>query len=60
LSRTSAVAIAYLMLAGTPLRAACDRVRAVRPQAMPALELWHSLECIESTLFATGRGADVS
>lgn len=52
LSRTSAVAIAYLMLGGRSLRAASDRIRAVRPQAMPALELWHSLEDIESTLSA--------
>jgi hypothetical protein len=36
------------MLGGLSLRAARDRVRAVRPQAMPALELWHSLEAIES------------
>jgi hypothetical protein len=50
LSRTSAVAIAYLMLGGAPLRAACDLVRAVRPQARPALELWHSLEAIEIRL----------
>jgi hypothetical protein len=50
LSRTSTVAIAYLMLGGTPLRAACDLVRAVRPQARPALELWHSLEAIEIQL----------
>ncbi len=50
LSRTSAVAIAYLMLGGASLRAACDLVRAVRPQARPALELWHSLEAIEIQL----------
>ena len=60
LSRTSTVAIAYLMLGGTPLGAARDRVRAVRPQAMPALELWHSLESIAGRLSTTGRGADVS
>lgn len=52
LSRTSTVAIAYLMLGGASLRAACDRVRAVRPQAMPALELWHSLEDIEIRISA--------
>lgn len=51
LSRTSTVAIAYLMLGGLSLHAARDRVRAVRPQAMPALELWHSLEHIESKPF---------
>jgi protein-tyrosine phosphatase len=50
LSRTSAVAIAYLMLRGDSLRAACDLVHAVRPQARPALELWHSLEAIELQL----------
>lgn len=60
LSRTSTVAIAYLMLDGASLRAACDRVRAVRPQAMPALELWHSLENIESKLAVTGRGAELT
>jgi Dual specificity phosphatase, catalytic domain len=50
LSRTSAVAIAYVMVGGTSLRAACDLVQAVRPQARPALELWHSLEAIEIQL----------
>jgi protein-tyrosine phosphatase len=55
LSRTSAVAIAYLMLGGTPLRAACDLVQGVRPQARPALELWHSLEAIEVQLSMAGR-----
>ena len=59
LSRTSTVAIAYLMLGGMSVRAACDRVRAVRPQAMPALELWHSLEAIERKVSMTGRGAEV-
>jgi hypothetical protein len=57
LSRTSAVAIAYLMLGGAPLSAARDRVRAVRPPAMPALELWHSLEEIETELSVTRREA---
>ncbi len=50
LSRTSTVAIAYLLLGGTSLQAACDLVREVRPQAMPALELWHSLESIAAGL----------
>jgi protein-tyrosine phosphatase len=50
LSRTSTVAIAYLMLGGASLRGAYDLVRAVRPQARPALELWHSLEAIEIQL----------
>jgi predicted protein tyrosine phosphatase len=43
-SRTSTVAIAYLVLGGMPLADALALVRRVRPQAMPALELWHSLE----------------
>jgi protein-tyrosine phosphatase len=64
LSRTSAVAIAYLMLRGDSLRAACDLVQAVRPQARPALELWHSLEAIELQLSmaaqAERRGAEPS
>jgi protein-tyrosine phosphatase len=60
LSRTSTVAIAYLMLGGMSLRAACDRVRAVRPQALPALELWHSLEGIEIRLSAAERAEEAS
>jgi protein-tyrosine phosphatase len=47
ISRTSTVAIAYLMVRGQSLDAASRRVRAIRPQAMPALELWRSLEQIE-------------
>jgi protein-tyrosine phosphatase len=47
ISRTSTVAIAYLMVRGQSLDAASRQVRAVRPQAMPALELWRSLEQIE-------------
>ena len=43
-SRTATVAIAYLLLGGVPLHDALAHVRRVRPQAMPALELWHSLE----------------
>jgi hypothetical protein len=43
-SRTSTVAIAYLVLGGVPLADALAHVRRIRPQAMPALELWHSLE----------------
>jgi hypothetical protein len=54
LSRTSAVAIAYVMLGGASLRAACHQVQAVRPQARPALELWHSLEAIEIQLSTAG------
>lgn len=56
LSRTSAVAIAYLMLGGASLRAAYDQVQAVRPQARPALELWHSLEAIEIQLSVAAPG----
>jgi protein-tyrosine phosphatase len=44
ISRTSTVAIAYLMVRGMPLAAANQLVRQARPQAMPALELWRSLE----------------
>jgi protein-tyrosine phosphatase len=44
ISRTSAVAIAYLMLGGDSLATASRRVRRARPQAMPAVELWRSLE----------------
>jgi Dual specificity phosphatase, catalytic domain len=60
LSRTSTVAIAYLMLGGASLRASCDLVRSVRPQAMPALELWHSLEGIEKKLSMAGRVEEVT
>jgi hypothetical protein len=54
------VAIAYLMLGGASLRASCDLVRSVRPQAMPALELWHSLEAIERKLAMAGRVEEVT
>jgi Dual specificity phosphatase, catalytic domain len=60
LSRTSTVAIAYLMFGGASLRAARDHVRAVRPQAMPALELWHSLEDIETSISTAERSPDGS
>jgi hypothetical protein len=50
ISRTSTVAIAYLMLGGMPLALASQTLRAVRPQAMPAVELWGSLERIEVQL----------
>jgi hypothetical protein len=49
-SRTSAVAIAYLMVGGMTLGQASRAVRLARPQAMPALELWRSLEHIEELL----------
>jgi hypothetical protein len=52
ISRTSTVAIAYLMVGGQPLDEASRTVRAVRPQAMPALELRRSLERIEAQLTA--------
>jgi len=52
ISRTSTVAIAYLMVRGQSLDAASREVRAVRPQAMPALELWRSLEHLEEQLAA--------
>ena len=51
-SRTSAVAIAYLMLGGVPLAEANRTLRRIRPQAMPALGLWGSLERIEVQLAA--------
>ena len=44
ISRTSAVAIAYLMVRGKSLDEANRALRQARPQAMPALELWRSLE----------------
>lgn len=49
-SRTSAVAIAYLMVRGATLEQANKTVRLARPQAMPALELWRSLERLEERL----------
>jgi predicted protein tyrosine phosphatase len=51
-SRTAAVAIAYLLLGGAPLAAARDEVRRVRPQAMPAIELWHALEHLAAGIAA--------
>ena len=50
ISRTSTVAIAYLLVRGVPLDEASRAVRAARPQAMPALELWRSLERIAASL----------
>ena len=50
ISRTSTVAIAYLLVNGVPLDAARDAVRAARPQAMPALSLWRSLEHIAAAI----------
>jgi Dual specificity phosphatase, catalytic domain len=50
ISRTSTVAIAYLMVRGMPLAEANQRVRQARPQAMPALELWRSLERLAPSL----------
>ncbi|HEY1819158.1 MAG TPA: dual specificity protein phosphatase family protein [Trebonia sp.] len=44
ISRTATVAIAYLLLGGATLDAATATVRRVRPQAMPAPQLRHSLE----------------
>lgn len=52
ISRTSTVAIAYLMVRGQSLEAANRQVHAVRPQAMPALELWRALEHLEERLTA--------
>jgi Dual specificity phosphatase, catalytic domain len=50
ISRTSTVAIAYLMVRGVPLAQANQTVRQARPQAMPALELWRSLERLAPAL----------
>lgn len=50
ISRTSTVAIAYLLVRGVPLDEANRAVRQARPQAMPALELWRSLERIAAGL----------
>jgi hypothetical protein len=44
ISRTSTVAIAYLLLGGATLDDATATVRRVRPEAMPAVELRKSLE----------------
>jgi hypothetical protein len=44
ISRTAAVAIAYLVLRGAPLDEATAAVRRARPHAMPAPELQRSLE----------------
>jgi hypothetical protein len=44
ISRTAAVAVAYLVLGGATLADATAAVRRARPQAMPALELMRSLE----------------
>jgi dual specificity protein phosphatase-like protein len=55
ISRTSTVAIAYLLVRGAPLDEASRAVRAARPQAMPALELWRSLERIAATLLTCAR-----
>jgi hypothetical protein len=52
ISRTSTVAIAYLMVGGAPLQSASATVRRARPQAMPAAELWGSLQRIEAQLAA--------
>jgi protein-tyrosine phosphatase len=48
ISRTSAVAIAYLLLGGATLESATSTVREARPHAMPALELRRSLERLEA------------
>jgi hypothetical protein len=59
ISRTAAVAIAYLVLGGATLDGATATVRRVRPQAMPALELMRSLERLaarSATSPSTGPG----
>jgi hypothetical protein len=54
ISRTSTVAIACLLVNGMPLDEARDAVRAARPQAMPSLSLWRSLEQIAAGLASPG------
>jgi protein-tyrosine phosphatase len=54
ISRTSTVAIAYLLVRGHTLNAATRQVRAARPEAMPAIELWRSLELIAGQLSRDG------
>ena len=49
-SRTAAVAIGYLMLEGMSLDDATARLRECRPDSLPALGLWRSLEAIENRL----------
>lgn len=46
-SRTAAVAIAYLVIEGYTLNDALMQVRQARPQAMPAIELWHAVKKFE-------------
>lgn len=53
-SRTAAVAITYLMLEGMSLDDATARLRECRPNALPALGLWRSLEAIETELRTLG------
>jgi hypothetical protein len=56
ISRTAAVAIAYLLLGGATLDAATATVRAVRPQAMPAPDLQRSLQRLAAAAQAADRG----
>jgi protein-tyrosine phosphatase len=56
ISRTAAVAIAYLLLGGATLDAATATVRAVRPQAMPAPDLQRSLQRLAAAAKAADRG----
>jgi len=53
ISRTSTVAIAYLMLGGATMEDATDTVRKARPQAMPALELRRSLARLQARASTT-------
>jgi hypothetical protein len=56
ISRTAAVAIAYLLLGGATLDTATATVRAVRPQAMPAPDLQRSLQRLAAAAQAADRG----
>lgn len=59
-SRTAAVGIAYLMLEGESLAEATAHLRSARPQALPAMGLWHSLEEIERRLISTSASSETS
>jgi hypothetical protein len=56
ISRTAAVAIAYLLLGGATLDAATATLRAIRPQAMPAPDLQRSLQRLAAAAQAADRG----
>ena len=57
ISRTSTVAIAYLLQGGATLEDATRQVRTARPQSMPAVELRKSLERIYARTSAAAAAA---